>query len=293
MGHRIVLARACRVSGERLALSVAPGSDPHKSQSLERGVAILRCFSRERQTLGVFEIADMVGISRPTIHRYVVTLVALGYLEQDSKRRYRLSRHAARSAMAVLRTVRRELSAREVLEELRDEVGYTVSMGALDGTRVIYVYRLFGHRAGQYMVDQDLGVGADVPVYCTALGKALLASLPVVERRRLLASLQLVPYGPRSITTKRELLVELERISVGDVVVSDEELMGGARSLAVLIPRLNSWRPVAIEVTVPSGTMTVDRLSGEVGPCLRQAAGLIAGRRGVVHVPRRMTTCPN
>jgi IclR family pca regulon transcriptional regulator len=275
----MIADRGQGAAGDRGAGDARPTSstpDPSTSHSLELGVAILQSVAFGR-TLGIFEIADIVGRSRATTHRYAITLVALGYLEQDSNHKYRLSARAADSGMAVLDAIRRELSAWQVLEALRDEVGYTVSVGVLDRTRVTYVYRLFGHRPGQYAIDQDLRAGANVPVYCTALGKALSASLSIVERGELLRGLDLVPYGPRSITTMSELVAELDRVGERDIVVSDEEFLSGARSIAVRVPHLSSKHSIGIEVTAPSKARTIGRLVREVGPPLKRAAGLIAG----------------
>lgn len=251
--------------------------DPRKSRSLEYGIAILECFSRERQTLGIAEIADLVGISRSTTHRYAITLVALGYLEQDSKRKYRLSTSAAGPGIAAIGALRRQVPARVALEELREDTGHTVSMGVLDGARVIYLHRLLGHHKGQYEIDRDLGVGASVPVHCTALGKVLLASLSDAERSELLATLELGSNGPRAIADRDALAAELDRISPREVVVSDEELVRGVRSIAVLVPRPRSERPLAIECTVPSSAYTVDRLVKKFGPRLKRTARLISG----------------
>lgn len=251
--------------------------DPRLSRSLEYGIAILESFSGERQALGIAEMADIVGISRSTTHRYAITLVALGYLEQDPKRKYRLSTCAAGPGSAAISAIRRQAPARAALEELRDQTGHTVSMGVLDGARVIYIHRLLGHRSGQHAIDRDLGVGANVPVHCTALGKVLLASLSDAERRELLAGLELTRYGPKSITDKKQLAAELDRISVRRPVVSDEELVRGARSIAVLVPRPRSEHPLAIDVTVPCSAYTVERLVKDVGPRVKRAARLISG----------------
>lgn len=256
---------------------IRPAPDPRLSRSLEYGIAILESFSREHQALGIAEMADIVGISRSTTHRYAITLVALGYLEQDPKRKYRLSTGAAGAGSAAIGAIRRQVPARVALEELRDETGHTVSMGVLDGTRVVYIHRLLGHRPGQHAIDQGLGVGANVPVHCTALGKVLLASLSDAERRELLANLELTRHGPSSITQKNKLDAELDRISAREVVVSDEELIRGARSLAVLVPRPRSEHSLAIEVTVPSSAYTVDRLLKSIGPRVKRAARLISG----------------
>jgi IclR family transcriptional regulator, pca regulon regulatory protein len=256
---------------------ISPTPDPRMSRSLEYGAAILECFSHDYQVLGIAELADMVGIGRSTTHRYAITLVALGYLEQDPKRRYRLSIQAGGPGRAAIGAIRRQVPARFALEELRSETGHTVSMGVLDRTLVIYVHRLFGHRCGQYIIDMDLGVGATVPVYCTALGRILLASVSAAERRELLVGLQLIPHGPNSILSKVKLAAELDRMNVREPVVSDEELTAGSRSIAVLVPRPATEYPLAIEVTVPSSAYTVERLIQGVGPQLRRTAELISG----------------
>jgi IclR family pca regulon transcriptional regulator len=254
--------------------------DPRLSRSLEYGVAILECYSSERQELGIAELADIVGISRSTTHRYAITLMELGFLEQDAKRKYRLARHAADAGGVAVGELRKHVPAGAVLEELRDDIHHTVSMGVLDRARVIYVHRLLGHRPGQYAIDAGLGVGASVPVYCTALGRVLLASLSDAEQRELLAGLKLERYTPSTIVDRRKLAIELDRVSPRGVVVSDEEFRQGARSIAVLIPRPRSEHPLAIDVTVPSSAYTVNRLVKEIGPRLKRAARTLSGIDG-------------
>ena len=61
------------------------------SQSLERGLAILASFRSAQPLLGVSDLSRRVGLSRSTTHRYVATLAALGYLQQDADtKKYRL-----------------------------------------------------------------------------------------------------------------------------------------------------------------------------------------------------------
>jgi IclR family pca regulon transcriptional regulator len=251
--------------------------DPRLSRSLEYGVAILECYSSERQELGIAELADIVGISRSTTHRYAITLVELGFLEQDSKRKYRLARHAADAGGVAIADLRNQVPAHAVLEELRDDTGHTVSMGVLDRARVIYVHRLLGHRLGQYTIDAGLGVGASVPVHCTALGKVLLASISDAEQRELLAGLKLERHTPQTIADRRKFAAELDRTSPRGVVVSDEELREGSRSIAVLVPRPRSAHPLAIDLTVPSSAYTVNRLVKELGPRLKRIAQTLSG----------------
>jgi IclR family transcriptional regulator, pca regulon regulatory protein len=122
-----------------------------------------------------------------------------------------------------------------------------------------------------------LGVGASVPVYCTALGKVLLASLSDAEQRELLAGLKLDRRTPHTVVDRRKFAAELDRVSPRGVVVSDEEFREGSRSIAVLVPRPRSEHPLAIDVTVPSSAYTVNRLVKEVGPRLKRAVRLLEG----------------
>ncbi|HXB64587.1 MAG TPA: helix-turn-helix domain-containing protein [Solirubrobacteraceae bacterium] len=65
-----------------------PGYDDRRlSRSLLRGLAILTCFGPNESTLGLMEIAERLQISPSTIHRYVITLVEVGLLEQSPKTR--------------------------------------------------------------------------------------------------------------------------------------------------------------------------------------------------------------
>jgi IclR family pca regulon transcriptional regulator len=117
-------------------------------------------------------------------------------------------------------------------------------MGALDGTRVLYTHRLFAHGAGQYEADLDLDVGAYVPAYCAALGKALLASLEVAEQRKTIARLKLKSQGPKTTTDKAVLVDNLLAVHAVGIAVCDEEQAHGVCSIAVAItqPPTRIWR---------------------------------------------------
>lgn len=247
------------------------------SSSLQRGLGLLLAFSEQRQLLGIAEFAELTSLSRSTAHRYASTLLRLGYLEQGTKRKYRLALGAAEPGVEIVREIRHALPARAVLEELRKEIGYTVSLGVLDRTRVLYVHRFFGHRRGQHTIDNELRTGAHIPAYCTALGKLMLASLPDTQRQELVATIDLVPEGPRSITAHDTLLAELAQIDPQEPLLSDEEFVLGARSLGMLLSQTKLKQPTAIDITVPSHAYTPAQLLQQVGPKLAHMAKLIAG----------------
>src|ERR1700720_4006519 len=211
-------------NGQEPAWSIPSLREPRYSQSLERGLAILGCFTPKRPVLGIADIADELGMSRSTTHRYVITLVALGYLEQGASRKYRLGLRVTDLGMSALNSTGLREHAHPYLEELRQRTSYTTSLAVLDGTDILYIDRLRSFRRGRGRVDLDLHPGSRLPAHATALGKVLLANLPETELRELLASMKLGKRGPNTITSKKALREELEDVREEGLAVNDQEL---------------------------------------------------------------------
>src|SRR6516225_155912 len=110
------------------------------SQSLERGLAILSAFTSTRPVLGVSDLAREVGLSRSSAHRYIATLAALGYLEQDrATRRYRLGPRVLDLGFSAINSMELRQHAPADLQALSDSTGHTVNMAVLDGIDILYV----------------------------------------------------------------------------------------------------------------------------------------------------------
>src|SRR5271167_2838692 len=186
--------------------------EPRYSQLLERGLAILSCFTPARPVQGIADIADQLGMSRSTTHRYVITLVALGYLEQGASRKYRLGLRVTDLGMSALNSTGLREHAHLYLEQLRQRSSYTVGLAVLDGPDIIYVDRVRSFRREQGKIDLDLHTGSRLPAYCTSMGKLLLANLPEHEQRDLIAEMKLTKRGPNTITSKKALRDELDDI---------------------------------------------------------------------------------
>ena len=153
------------------------------SQSLERGLAILSAFKSGRPLLGISELAREIGLGRSTTHRYVATLAALGYLQQDpATRKYRLGPRVLDLGFSAINSMDLREVAAPHLRQLSDKTGYTVNLAILDGIEVVYIERCRTARPGQWEIDLNLHVGARLPAYCTAMGKAILAFVPDEQR---------------------------------------------------------------------------------------------------------------
>jgi IclR family pca regulon transcriptional regulator len=262
------------------AWSIPSLREPRYSQSLERGLAILSCFTPKRPVLGIADIADELGMSRSTTHRYVITLLALGYLEQGASRKYRLGLRVTDLGMSALNSTGLREHAHPYLEELRQRTSYTVSLAVLEGAEILYVDRVRSFRRGQGRANGDVTTGSRLPAHCTAMGKLLLANLPEADQRELIASMKLTKHGPNTITGKKALRDELDEVLEASFAVDDEELAKDLYSIAA--PVRNGPRDVvaAVDIAAPSSMISLSELVDALGPHLISTADRISARLG-------------
>jgi IclR family pca regulon transcriptional regulator len=254
--------------------------EPRYSQSVEKGLAVLACFTPVRPVLGVGQMARELGMSASTTHRYVATLAALGYLERNASYRYRLALRVTKLGISAQSSTSLREQSRSYLEELRQRTSYTVSVAVLDGAEILYVDRVRSSRRGQHTGDPSVRVGSRLPAYCTSMGKVLLANLPAVVQRDLVGNMTFTRRGPNSIMSKKALRAELEHVFDEGMAVSDEELRAGLVSIAA--PIRDEFREVVAAASLEAHTSMislgemVDRLS----PHLLATADNISARLG-------------
>ncbi len=254
--------------------------EPRYSQSLERGLAILECFTPEHPVWGIAELAEELGMSRSTTHRYVLTLTALGYLVQGSRRKYRLGLAVTELGMSALSSTGLREHAQAPLRELSRRAPYTLAIGMLDGAELMYLDRVRATRRGQVPIDLDLSAGSHLPPHCCAMGKLLLASLPEPQRRQLLAELTLERRGSGTITAKHELREELTRIEGEALVVSEEELAPEVYEIAAPVRGQTGEVIASVSMQAHSSLITLKQLVERLGPHLISTADRVSARLG-------------
>jgi IclR family pca regulon transcriptional regulator len=243
------------------------------SQSLERGLAILSSFHSDRPLLGVSELSRDLDLSRSTAHRYVSTLAKLGYLQQDPEsKRYRLGPKVLDLGFSALNSMDLlEISA-PYLRRLSDETQRTVNLAILDGIDVVYIERYRTPQQGQREIDLNLHVGARLPAYCTAMGKAILAFLPEDRLAELIERIDFAPRGPNTLTNARAFRTELEKIRATGISVNDEELAYGLRSIAAPIHSHSGEVLAALNLAVHRTIVSMDELIARFGPAVTKTA---------------------
>src|ERR1700745_1462396 len=223
-------------------------------QAVERAARILAVLGSGTPRLGVTEIAERVGLAKPTVHGLLRTLEKHDLVAQDPDTgKYSLGPAVLSLGNAYLDGS--ELRARSLLwaESLAQRAPEAVWVASLSGSRVIVLHHVF--RPDNTV--QILEVGAAIPWHACALGHAIVAYLTPAQRTRALAG-DLAPLTGRTKTTRSALNRALAQVRQRGFAVEDQEATVGDAGIAAPILARDGVVAGAIGVVGPA-----DRLPGQ------------------------------
>jgi IclR family transcriptional regulator, pca regulon regulatory protein len=255
-------------------LHLPTAHDGRYSQSLERGLAILRAFTPERPWMGIAEIAERLEMSRPTTHRYASTLVALNYLEQGRGRKYRLGMRAGDPGRSAVASTTARKIAPELLARLRDDSGCTASLAVLDGHEIVYIDRARSARQGRIEVAARLGRGSRLPAADTALGRALLAELAEPRRREALT------LGGHRGERLDKLMAALERVRRQGIAVADQLNVQDQVCVAAAVRSKSGAAIAAVDVAVAKADYATAAARERFERLVRESAAAMSAELG-------------
>ena len=210
-----------------------PDGDRQQSlQSLERGMAVIQVFSRERPALTLSEVANLTGITRATARRILLTLEKLGHVRSDG-RLFSPTPRLLTLGWAYLSSLNLSELALPLMETLVEETHESCSAATLDLPDVVYVARVPTRR----IMSITLSVGTRLPAHCTSMGRVLLAALPPDELDRYLTGAKLEAWTERTTTDPDRLRAALDETRQRGWALVDQELEIGLRSVAAPIRR--------------------------------------------------------
>lgn len=213
-------------------------------QSVERAAAILTALGSGTPRLGVTDIAERVGLAKPTVYGLLRTLEKFDLVAQDpDTSKYSLGPGVLQLGNAYLDGS--ELRARSLRwsEALAQRANEAVWVATLSGSRVIVLHHVF--RPDNTV--QILEVGAAIPWHACALGHAIVANLPAAAAGRLIAG-DLVPLTGRTRTTRAALSRALTQVRKLGYAIEDQEATVGDAGVAA--PILNREGSVAGAIAV-------------------------------------------
>jgi DNA-binding IclR family transcriptional regulator len=201
-------------------------------QSVSRALRILEEVGDSPEGLNAKQIAHRCDIALPTTYHLVRTLAYEGYLIRRSNGVYGLGMEIASRFRDLVASMQRPPQIHEVLRQLAEVTGHTAYFAQLVDGRVVLTDLVEGPHSPHL---EDLVVGWDEGAHATALGKALLSTIPVTQRKALLEEQGLRPFTSNTITDEGQLLYEINLSARAGVFTEEEQYRPGACCAAVLI----------------------------------------------------------
>lgn len=253
-------------------------------QSVQRTLDVLEALAARGGEAAFAQIKDDLGLPPSTVHRILATLASRGYVRQDPYTgRYRIGSRAFQVGCCFLEPGNLRDLARPVMRALVARAGESVNLAVRDGDAAMYVETAESSQT----VRTFARIGAQVPLHCTGVGKALLLGASPEEIRRIARQCGLKAYTPHTLTRLEDLLAEVVRGREAGYVLDREEYELGVRCAAAPVRDHTGQVVAALSASGPAYRLTdatlatLARWVRAAAEELSRALGYAAGAVGV------------
>lgn len=236
-------------------------------QSIDRAVAILRCFDGRKPELGISEISRSTGLSTSTVHRLLGAMQDNHLVRQTGTKRYGLGPLLLQLANsgAMPRTLRE--AALPFMTDLRDEFDETIGLHELHGDHRIVAAQVESH---QELRRTYTDIGVPIRLAYGGPGKAILAVLPDAELERHLSE-PIQPITTATIVGRADIEKELQAARLRGYAESKGQRTVGIYALAAPIFDHTQQVVGALGASVPEVRMDAERAQ-QIGGRIREVA---------------------
>lgn len=226
-------------------------------QSLDRGLQILFILS-EHRSRGVTELADDLQVNKSTVFRLLDTMRMRGLVQQDEvTAKYRLGIGILQISDGLIKNLDIIGIAKPVLKQLMAATKESAHLCTLSEDKVYIVDEV----KSNYVMKVSAAIGQEEPIFCSSVGKSILAYLPEDKIDRILSSMEFIPYTKKTKMKKDELIAELAQIRQQGYALDDEELSEGVRCIAAPIFNFKGQVKNSIGISGPSLRLDLNNLT--------------------------------
>jgi DNA-binding IclR family transcriptional regulator len=252
------------------------------TQTVERALSILTCFTDARPRLRVSDLARQLDLSQSTVSRLLTTLESLGFVERDPQTGlYGLGLELVTLAGVALNQLEVRRQAMAELSAVAADLGLAANLAILRGDEIFYLATVEGPKAPKL----HTMIGKRNLLHCTAMGKALLAHLPEAERETILARLAYPRFTPFTAGSAEELQPMLAQVHERGYATEREELAFGRACVAAVIHDASGAVVAATSISGPLRALDLDQREAQLGARVIEMADHIAHRLGYLTVP--------
>lgn len=227
-------------------------------QSLNRAFDLLELLCNSKGGMAIADLSSQTGLHKSTIHRLLRTMLSRGYVQQDLEGGlYYAGLHICMLSDRILENLDIVERARQPMKALSEITHETVHLVMLDGMETLYIYKLDGTQSGIRMASY---IGLRRPMYCTSVGKALIATQKDDDILSYWNSTNIVPYTPNTIVDYKMFMREIYEIRERGFALDNEENELGVRCMAVSIKDWRGEANYAISISAPINRLSDDHV---------------------------------
>lgn len=252
---------------------MAAGSE----NAIERMFTIVEFLSTRPHGAQLKDIALQTELNKATTHRILSTLIKSNYAVQDAiSGKYLLTPKFFEIGSRAISGINLLNLARPYLEHLSDYTEEAVHMAIPDGAEILYIYR---ELSSNNVVRMASCVGKRGPMYCTGLGKAILAYLPEDKAKEIWCTSNIIEYTQTTITSFVQLQAEMKLIRENRYAVDNEEHEIGVKCVAATILDASETPVAAISVAAHPSRLDEKRVK-DIGNTIVKVASDISAILG-------------
>ncbi len=226
-------------------------------QSAERIFQVMETLA-ENGEMGLMDLSAALGLHKSTVHRLLMSLIYMGYARQDeATQKYMLSYKIVSMAGKLLERMDILQIARPYMQRLSDVSGETVHLVKREGNNTLYIDKIEAKVGTIRMVSH---VGMVRPMYCSGVGKAIMATLSEAELKKLWEESAVEKKTPKTITAFDQMLETLEEVRKNGYALDDEENEEGVSCIAACLYSYKKKVEYAFSISGPSSRMTMERI---------------------------------
>ena len=201
-------------------------------QSLERAFAVLEEVARHRDGITLSELSRALGLHTSTLYHLTRTLVSLGYLRTGADdKRYRVGRGVFQLASACLDEAEICATAQVYLAKLAEATGEATHFAIWERRKALILTR----HAGPNALQITERAGTLRPVYCTAIGKALLTGLSPTAYEEYTRDIVFEARTPSTLKGHAELRLQVDKARRDGIAFDDCEYNPEVRCMAATV----------------------------------------------------------
>lgn len=226
-------------------------------QSLDRGLQVLDILAKH-ESLGVTELAQLLGVDKSTASRIVDTLKQHDMVQNvRNTRKYKLGFRVLNLSEGLRKTLNVIDIARPILKEVSCDLGQSVHLCAYNN-RMVYV---IDQVVSKQLYTLSATVGMIEPIHSSSVGKCILAYRKEEIIDILLEEYQYVAYTQKTITNKEDLVKELHKIKEQGYAVDEEEMSMGVRCIAAPVFDYRNSVRHSIGISGPTTVMNPENVA--------------------------------